>query len=130
MLDQYQDPAKTLGLLSRLERCGLSEEAFRMIHHFTQPTTIASHRRYCQDLAEEGGRFRTNTNRLVQRRLEMILGMCEGAGIKQASPEQFVHLAQVALLSYPHDRRPLGEQYAENSGGGASGRLKNLPPSD
>lgn len=120
MLDECQDPARTLSLISRLEHFGFTEEAFRVIHHFTQPTTIAAHRRYCEDLAEEEGRFRTNTNRLVQRRLEMILAMCEGAGIAHPSAEQFLHLAQVALLSYPHDKRPLGQQYAENAGSGES----------
>jgi hypothetical protein len=120
MLTNYQDPARTLDLLARLEAMGFTDQAFRAIHHFSQPTTIAAHKRYCEDLAEEKGTFGTNTNRLVQRRLEVILCMCQAAGIEQPSPAQFEHLAQVALLSYPHDKRPLGEQYAENARGDGS----------
>jgi len=122
MHDEYANPAKTLALLQKLTEMGFPESAFRILHHFTSPTTIAAHQAYCGALVEEGGTFRTSSNRLVQRRLEMVLRMCEAVALNHPTGSQFDHLAEVALLELPHDRRPLNEQYAENSrtAGGAA----------
>lgn len=122
MHDEYANPANTLALLRKLAEIGFPESAFRILHHFTSPTSISAHRGYCQSLVEEDGTFRTSSNRLVQRRLEMVLRMCEAGRLEHPSGSQFEHLAHVALLEFPHDRRPLNEQYAENSrtAGGAA----------
>lgn len=120
MHDDYAAPAKTLVLLGSLAEMGLSESAFRLLHHFTSRTTIAAHRTYCEGLVEEGATFRTNTNRLVQRRLEMVLRMCEGGKLQHPTAAQFEHLAHVALLAVPHDQRPLHKQYVENNSGEGS----------
>lgn len=117
MHDEFAQPAKTLTLLQKLSEMGFSDSAFCILHHFTSPTTIASHRAYCEGLVREGGTFRTSSNRLVQRRLEMVLRMCKAAGIERPTGSQFEHLAHVALLELPHDRRRLNEQYAENTKG-------------
>lgn len=121
MHDEYADPEKTLALLRKLAEMAFPDSAFRILHHFTSSTTIAAHRGYCEGLVEEGGTFRTSSNRLVQRRLEMVVRMCDAGGLEHPSASQFEHLAHVALLAFPHDRRTLNEQYAENTGrtGGA-----------
>ena len=104
------NPARTLALLRELAAVGFSDSAFSTLHHFKAPETIARHRAYCEGLKEEGARFRTNTNKLVQRRLELVLAMYRAGGFKTQTSELFVHLAKAALLEFPHDNRPLQEQ--------------------
>jgi hypothetical protein len=113
----YDNPALTLELLDALDAMGFPDSAFRVIHHFKAPTTVAAHRRYCEDLVDEEGRFRTNTNRLVQRRLELISDMCRAGKLAKLSVEQFEYLAHVAVLEHLHDTRPLHLQFKENGGG-------------
>jgi hypothetical protein len=109
-MEAFADPAGTLALLDELESLGFSDEAFSTLHHFVQPERIVSHRRYCAGLVEERASFRTNTNKLVQRRLAMVLAMYRAGPFASNDPQIFVHLAQAALLEVPHDRRPLAEQ--------------------
>lgn len=116
-MDGYDDPARTLELLRTLTACGLPDSAFALLHHFKKPETVARHRAYCEDLAEEGGRFSTNTNRLVQRRLELVLKLYQAGQFSSHSPELFESLARAALAEFPHDTRPLHEQYVENKRG-------------
>jgi len=116
-MDGNDKPARTLELLDSLAALGFPEDsAFRIVHHFKVPATIAAHRKYCEDLQDEDGSFRTNTNRLVQRRLAMVLAMCQAGKLTNPLVAQFEHLAHIALLEFPHDRRPLHEQYLENDG--------------
>ena len=107
---EYDDPSRTLSLLDELSSLGFPDTAFRILHHFKEPTTQVAHRSYCETLVEEDGRFRTNSNRLVQRRLEMVLAMARAGGLDCPSSAQFEHLAHVALLKHPHDQRSLHEQ--------------------
>lgn len=113
-MDGYEKPATTLELLDRLVPLGFPDSAFCVLHHFKEPTTIAAHRRYCEGLVEEGATFRLNTNRLVQRRLELVLRMCEAGPLIKPTPTQFEHLAHVALIEFPHDLRPKMEQFLES----------------
>jgi hypothetical protein len=111
-MNDYTDPLRTLALLDELQTLGLSDKAFSIIHHFQKPETIASHRNYCEMLSEEGGRFRTKNNPLVQRRLEMLLAMYKAGGFKGQYTVVWEHLAQAATLEVPPDERPLSEQLA------------------
>ncbi|TBR72120.1 MAG: hypothetical protein EPN64_18935 [Burkholderiaceae bacterium] len=111
-MHDYTDPATTLRLLDDLQPLGFSDEAFALLHHFPVPERIASHRRYCEALWEEGARFRTQNNPLVQRRLEMVLAMYKAGDFKSSVPAVFEHLARATVLEVPHNRRPLSEQGA------------------
>jgi hypothetical protein len=113
-MSSHDNPARTLALLRELVAAGLSDAAFSILHHFKEPETIARHRSYCESLKDEGGRFRTNTNRLVQRRLELVLNLYQMGKFTCRAPTLFEHLAHSALLEYPHDTRSLEEQYEEN----------------
>jgi hypothetical protein len=110
MMPDYSDPYRTLAVLRELESMGFGDDAFSLLHHFKEPETIANHRRYCDMLLEEKATFRTNSNRLVQRRLEMVLAMYKAGGFVDVAPEVFAHLARAAVVGLPHDRRPLSEQ--------------------
>jgi hypothetical protein len=109
-MPEYTDPANTLALLDKLEALGFTDRAFAIIHHFEKPEKIASHRRYCEMLREEGAHFRTTTNRLVQQRLSMLARIFEAGPFKSRSSALFERLAEAVLLEVPHDRRPLAEQ--------------------
>ena len=109
-MTDYTDPARTLALLNELEGVGMSNDAFSILHHFQSPETIQSHTSYCRLLSEEGSRFRTRSNPLVQRRLEMVLAMYRAGGFKETTSALFEHLAHAAVLEVPFDRRPLAEQ--------------------
>ncbi len=111
-MHDHTDPATTLRLLDELQPFGFSDEAFALLHHFPDSEPIANHRRYCKALKEEGVRFRTKNNPLVQRRLEMVLAMFKAGGFRSAIPAVFEHLARATVLEVPHDRRPLSEQAA------------------
>jgi hypothetical protein len=117
---QYDEPTRTIELLNALASYGFPDSAFSKLHHFKQPERIASHRRYCEDLAEEGGRFRTNSNRLVQRRLELVLKIIQSSPITNREKATFDLLAQLARLEFPDDKRPLNEQADENDARGNS----------
>ncbi len=119
-MDDHSDPSKTLLLLDQLVACGLTDSAFSRLHHFKQPEKIASHRRYCADLAEEEGRFRTNSNRLVQQRLDLVLRLFKNGNFRSSSSQIFEKLAEISIIEYPNDPRPLAEQYVQLSGGEAS----------
>ena len=67
-------------------------------------------------MKEEDERFRTNSNRLVQRRLELVLNAYRAGNFTNRTPAVFEHLARAALVELPHDRRPLPEQYLDNEG--------------
>jgi hypothetical protein len=99
---QYDDPAVTLELLSELEGVGLTDEAFALMHHFEKPERIANHRSYCLMVQDEGGNFRTVTNRLVQRRLELILKILTLANIRNRTPSTFLALAELSISEFPH----------------------------
>jgi hypothetical protein len=109
---EFSDPVRTLKLLNELEGLGFGDEAFALLHHFATPERIASHRRYCEMLSDKGALFRTNSNRLVQQRLTMVLAMYEAGLFTSGRPGVFRHLAEAALLEVPLDRRPLSEQVA------------------
>ncbi|HWH83286.1 MAG TPA: hypothetical protein VNU71_13735 [Burkholderiaceae bacterium] len=109
-MNDFADPAQTLRLLNELEGLGFADEAFATLHHFTKPERIANHRRYCEALVDEQATFQTSTNKLVQRRLVMVLAMYRAGQFASNDPGVFVCLAQAALLEVPHDRRPLAEQ--------------------
>jgi len=111
----YSDPKKSLELLDALVASGFGDEAFAVMHHHKEPMTIEAHRRYCYMLIEEEDDFKTNNNRLVQRRLEMTLTMYRSAGFSSGKEAVFVHLAKAVLLEVPHDQRPLSEQYLSAS---------------
>lgn len=111
---EYDDPHRTLELISSLVSVGLTDSAFSKLHHFKKSEKIASHRRYCEELADEGARFRTNSNRLVQRRLELVLRLLESTPIAARTGPMFELLAQVSRLEFPDDTRPLSEQSAES----------------
>jgi hypothetical protein len=101
----YSTPSKTLELLAELEALGFDDSAFSVMHHFAKPVRIARHRGYCEMLQREGGAFRTNSNRLVQRRLAMVLAMYKAGNFASGSSEVFQHLAHAAVAEVPHDRR-------------------------
>jgi hypothetical protein len=111
-MSDYSDPSRTLAFLQELESLGFRDDAFAVLHHFKEPETIANHRRYCEMLVEETSTFRTNSNRLVQRRLEMVLAMYKAAKFTSEASEVFVHLARATVVGLPHDGRPLSEQVA------------------
>ena len=109
-MPEYTNPSNTLALLDKLEALGLSDKAFSILHHFEKPERIASHRRYCETLREEGAHFRTPTNQLVQRRLSVLARIYEAGAFESRSSALFERLAEAILLELPHDRRPLAEQ--------------------
>ena len=109
-MPEYTDPSNTLALLDELHAVGFSDKAFSIIHHFEKPESIASHRRYCEMLQEEGSHFRTPTNQRVQKRLSILAHICKAAGFESKSSALFERLAEAVLVEVPHDRRPLGEQ--------------------
>lgn len=109
----YADPARTIEFLTELQALGFDDAAFSVLHHFARPESIARHRQYCEMLQEEGAYFRTNSNRLVQRRLAMVLSMYKAGGFTSHSPEVFHHLASAVIAEVPHDRQPLSEQVRE-----------------
>ena len=111
--EDFADPAKSLELLDALEASGFDDKAFSVIHYHKEPMTIEAHRRYCSMLSEDGDEFKTINNRLVQRRLTMILTMYRSAGFRSGKDSIFVFLAKAALTELPHDTRPLSEQYAQ-----------------
>jgi hypothetical protein len=99
---EFDDPAVTLELLSELEGLGLTDDAFAVMHHFEKPERIASHRNYCMMIKEEGGNFRTATNRLLQRRLELVLKILTLTDIKNRNPRTFLTLSELSILEHPH----------------------------
>lgn len=109
-MNDYSNPTRTLELLDELEALGIPDQAFSIIHHFEKPEKIATHRRYCEMLREEGASFRTNSNRLVQRRLELLLTLYKTGQFTVKSRALFECLANAVVLEIPHDRRPLFEQ--------------------
>jgi hypothetical protein len=109
-MPEYTDPSNTLALLDKLEAMGFSDRAFSILHHFEKPEGIASHRRYCETLREEGAHFRTPTNQLVQKRLSILARIYEAGPFESKSSAVFERLAEAILLEVPHDRRPLAEQ--------------------
>lgn len=115
-MPNFDNPSRTLELLRELLTLGFPDSAFSVLHHFEKPITVASHLKYCEDLKEEDGRFRTNSNRLVQRRLELVLNAYIAGKFTSRTPAVFEYLARAALVEFPHDRRPLSEQYLDNQG--------------
>lgn len=109
-MPNYTDPVNTLALLDKLEALGFSDKAFAILHHFENPEKIASHRRYCEMLREEGAHFRTPTNQLVQKRLSILARIYEAGQFESQSSALFERLAEAVLLEVPHDRKPLAEQ--------------------
>ena len=99
---EFDDPAVTLELLAEIESMGLTDEAFAVMHHFEKPERNASHRQYCLMVHEEQANFRTATNRLVQRRLELILKILTYANIKNRDAHTFLVLAELAVSEFPH----------------------------
>ena len=106
----YSDPTETLRLLRELEAIGMPDAAFAILHHFEKPESISRHRHYCEMLCEEEAHFRTNSNRLVQQRLELLLSVYKAGHFTVRSTALFEHLAQAILLQVPHDRRSRSEQ--------------------
>ena len=119
-MDDHSNPSKTLVLLDELLNYGLTDSAFSRLHHFKEPEKISSHMKYCADLAAEEGIFRTNSNRLVQQRLDLILRLYKAGDFKSSASQVFEKLAEVSVVEYKNDPRPLAEQYTQLSGGGAS----------
>ena len=111
----FADPLKSLELLDALGASGFNDQAFAVIHHHKVPMTIEAHRRYCAMLSEDGDIFKTTNNRLIQKRLEMILTMYRSAGFTGEQNSVFIHLANAALAEVPHDLRPIAEQHAETN---------------
>jgi|SRR5690606_29259489 len=103
----FDNPEFTLELLSELEAIGLTDEAFAVIHHFEKPESIASHRKYCSMLHEEGANFRTGNNRLVQQRLYLMLKVLNLANINNRSHQMLVSLAKLSIIEFPHAGKAL-----------------------
>lgn len=99
---QFDNPQFTLELLTELEGMGLTDEAFAIMHHFEKPERIVNHRKYCLILHEEGSSFRTITNRLVQRRLDLVLRILTQVSIKSRSSQTFIALAELSTSEFPH----------------------------
>ena len=103
-MSDYTDPAKTLKLLIKLEAIGFSDGAFSIVHHFTKPQKIATHRKYCEGRIRLGSRFEKGTggtNALVQRRLEIVLNAYLAGRFTCKSSALFEYLANAALLEIP-----------------------------
>ena len=82
----------TIALLDELVALGLTDELFRLLHHFRKET-IARHRAYCEKIAE----FRPDsTNERVQRRLRIILD-----GLKSDPMKSFLELIKAACAAIP-----------------------------
>jgi hypothetical protein len=94
-------PQKTVELLDSLEPLGFDDDAFRIIHHFPEDRhpSIKVHREYCCGLST--GLFRTRTNDLVRKRLQIIMDSFEGG--KFSNRAVFVKLAEAAVLEIPKD---------------------------
>nr|WP_315195520.1 hypothetical protein [uncultured Aquabacterium sp.] len=104
----FDEPSITLELLDELEAQGFTDEAFAVMHHFENPQRIASHRSYCSMVRDEEGKFRTNTNRLVQQRLRLVLRIINKSGISSRSPAAFMALAHLSIAEFPHAAKQQG----------------------
>jgi hypothetical protein len=99
----FSNPAESLRLLAELDKLAFPDSAFAILHHFEKPQKVSTHRAYCRKLIGENGEFRTDTNRLVQKRLALMLRICEAAKFRNRSPAVFELLARVVLLEIPHE---------------------------
>jgi hypothetical protein len=101
------NPRDTVILLDTLTDRGFGDAAFSRLHHRRckgEEESISSHRSYCLALAEKGGRFTSETNKLVQQRLKLVL-----ENHKRDPSQDFVSLAEAAWAAIPHPpgARPL-----------------------
>lgn len=110
-LEDHSNPSKTIALLDELLKYGLTDSAFSRLHHFKVPEKISSHRKYCILLVEEEGTFRTNSNRLVQKRLDLVLRLFKAGKFKSSTSQIFEKLAEISMIEYPNERRPLADQH-------------------
>jgi hypothetical protein len=100
----YSDPHRSVMLIDELVRLGMTQAAFSKLHHFGSKEKIASHRAYCADLAERGGRFTARTNQDTQRRMEIVLRCVLSGGFTHGGPKVFTALAEAAALEVPVER--------------------------
>lgn len=100
-MEQHSNPNNTLILLDTLVRLGMTDAAFSRLHHFGGNATIAKHRAYCDRLVSTGGIFRTNSNRLVQGRLELIHTLVMAGAFTNLTIELFEKLADISIIEYP-----------------------------
>jgi hypothetical protein len=88
-------PAFAGVLLEELERCGFSNEAFRLLHHKAN-ATIREHQTYCrQKVAFQ----KDGTNELVCRRLLLVRNAFKAGAF--ANPDVFIALAEAAVIEIP-----------------------------
>lgn len=92
------NPKRTLEILIKLERLGLTDKVFWKIHHRTREP-ISRFRAYCENGPSEfqlGG-----TNERVHQRLEFILKNYRSKGSHLADAQELVALAEAALKAIP-----------------------------
>ena len=92
-------PKETIQLLNELERLGMTDDDFRIIHHQKETATIERHRQYCRDV----GSFRANdTNESVRHRLIWIQRAIRKGDYPRPIPrDDFRALAEEAAFEIP-----------------------------
>lgn len=95
-----EHPQQTVELLDKLVSLGFNDAAFWRIHHWREDgkcESIKHHADYCRGKSY----FKTDTNRLVQRRLKLILDAYQKGGFTSRRQEVFSYLAEAAYAELP-----------------------------
>ena len=93
------NPVRTVGLLRVLQRAGFNDDAFHIVHHFSESESIESHIKYCLIRTK----FQPNgNNEIVQKRLEYVLDKFLNLGETVTSAVVFAKLAHESAVTYPN----------------------------
>ena len=90
-------PIRTVGLLPVLQRAGLDDGAFHIVHHFGERESIASHLNYC---LPRGSFQPGSNNEIIQKRLEYVLNRFLDLGESAASRSVFAALAHESAAAF------------------------------
>ena len=94
-------PKETIEILKYLEKNGLTDEEFRIVHHMTN-NTIKAHRGYCNKIHEFIGEESNNTK--VRKRLKIMESALRCAGFSlPPKPGVLRSLAEAAVAEVPKD---------------------------
>ena len=96
-------PQESVKLLSFLEENKMTNEEFRIIHHFPNET-IKSHKKYCQDAVSRGSEFDPvkPNNIYVQQRMRIIYKALTECGFSLPPKKRVMYfLAKAALEEIP-----------------------------
>lgn len=98
-------PKDTIFILERLVPLGFTDEAFSLLHHFSDNksssslNTIAAHKAYCETIKD----FQSDgANEKVLRRLKLVLSAYLLGGFCSGHSDIFIALAEASRIEIPN----------------------------